>query len=97
MSTVNKLAKVFVSNLTYTAKWQAVKSHFSQSGNVMFVKLINDQATQKPKGMGVVTFEKEEEAQHAIQNLNGSDFEGRQIKVREYQERQPRTFSEEQN
>jgi len=93
---MNNIAKVFVSNLAFTAKWQAVKTHFAQSGNVMFVKIFTDPETKKSKGMGIVTFEKPEEAQNAIQNLNGSDLEGRKISVREFQEREPKQTTTEE-
>ncbi|KAG2382677.1 hypothetical protein C9374_005257 [Naegleria lovaniensis] len=93
---MNKLPRVFVSNIPFTTQWQALKNHFSQVGAVKFVKLFEDRETKKPRGTGVVTFESAESVQKAIETLNGSELEGRNIVVREYIEREPKSFTSEQ-
>ncbi|KAL9650166.1 hypothetical protein ABK040_011335 [Willaertia magna] len=90
MSSFQNLAKVFVSGVGYKTSWQSLKNHFSNAGlNVAFVKIFTDYETKRSKGMGIVSFNNQEDAKKAIELLNGSELEGRNINVREFKEREP--------
>lgn len=60
-----------------------LRENFSQAGNVVDAVVITDNRLGRSKGFGFVEFEKEEEAQKAIQMFNGKDFGGRNIVVNE--------------
>lgn len=75
--------KLYVGNLPFSVEEGAVQKLFSNYGTVQSVRLISDRATGRPKGFGFVEFENEEDAEKAAQALDGTDFEGRTIKVNE--------------
>lgn len=72
--------KIYVGNLPYEATDGDLQSLFSEFGNITEVKLIMDHATGRSKGFGFITFESADAANDA-QKLNGSEFNGRQIRV----------------
>ena len=64
---------------------------FSQDGrNVKEVTIMTDRDTGKPRGFGFVEMGSDGDAQAAISALDGSELDGRNIKVNEAKERQPR-------
>jgi RNA recognition motif-containing protein len=75
--------KLYVGNLPYNYTEEDLKKIFSKYKSVVSCNLIIDRNTQRSKGFGFVEFDSEEEAQEAIQELNGKDFEGRAIIVNE--------------
>ncbi|KAF0984239.1 hypothetical protein FDP41_007416 [Naegleria fowleri] len=93
---MNNLPRVFVSNIAFSTTWMALKEHFSKVGAVKFVKIFEDRETKRPRGTGYVTFESPEAAKKAVETLNGTELEGRNIVVREYIERPPKTTSEQE-
>lgn len=72
---------IYVGNLSYSAAEEDLRGLFSQFGEVEEVKLISDHATGKSKGFAFVTMTSEEEGDKAIDELDGSEFQGRNIKV----------------
>ena len=83
---VNRMSKIYVGNLPFTADEDAVRTLFSQHGTVDSVALINDRDTGRPRGFGFVEMPKSDAAR-AIQNLNGQDMGGRPLKVNEAQDK----------
>ena len=75
--------KLYVGNLPYSATEQTLRETFSQCGTVDSVTMITDRDTGRSKGFGFVEMSSDSEAQKAIQELNGSTLEDRQIKVNE--------------
>ena len=75
--------KLYVGNLPYAATEDDLKNHFSKAGNVTSVALIIDRATGRAKGFGFVEMENDSEAKAAIEALNGSELNGRNIVVNE--------------
>jgi RNA recognition motif-containing protein len=75
--------KLYVGNLPYSATNESVRAAFSASGTVDSVTLITDRDTGQSKGFGFVEMSSDSEAQAAIQALNGTSLDGRQIKVSE--------------
>ncbi len=82
--------KLYVGNLPYSTTDDSLRETFSQSGTVESATVIIDRETGRSKGFGFVEMASENEAQAAIQALNGTDLDGRQIKVNEARPRAPR-------
>jgi RNA recognition motif-containing protein len=81
------VTKLFVGNLPFTATDDSVRALFSQHGTVEKVSLITDRETGRPRGFGFVEMSNDD-ASRAMQALNGTDFDGRSLKVNEAQERE---------
>jgi len=73
--------KLYVGNLPYRLSEEELKELFDQAGNVVSVRIITDSRTGRSKGFGFVEMESEEEAKKAIEQLDGSDVQGRAMKV----------------
>jgi nucleolin len=74
--------KLFVSNLSYDTNWMTLKDHFQTIGSVAFTKILTDRETGQSKGFGFVEMGSAEEAQAAIEQLGGTELDGRAINVR---------------
>ena len=83
--------RLYVGNLPYSVTEESLSSKFAEFGTVESSKLIIDRDTGRSKGFGFVEMASDAEAQAAIDGLNGSDFDGRPMKVNEArpQERRP--------
>ena len=80
------MTKLYVGNLPFTATEESVRALFSAHGTVEKVSLITDRDTGRPRGFGFVEMSNADAAR-AMQALNGTNFEGRPLKVNEAQER----------
>lgn len=83
------MKKLYVGNLPFTSTEDSVRELFQQHGQVDSVNLISDRDTGRPRGFGFVEIS-DEGAEAAIKALDGTNFEGRDIRVNEARERQPR-------
>ena len=80
--------RLFVGNLPFSAEESAIRSLFEQNNRqVEDVKLITDRETGRPRGFGFVEMGNSEDADSAIQELNGYSMDGRQLNVNEARER----------
>ena len=75
--------KLYVGGLPYNLADDILKNLFSAYGTVESATLVIDKTTDLPQGFGFVEMSCESEAQEAIQNLNGTQVDGRTIKVHE--------------
>ena len=75
--------KLYVGNLPFSATEQSLQAKFAAHGRVESCKLITDRDTGQSKGFGFVEMSTDSEASAAISALNGTDFEGRAMKVNE--------------
>jgi len=75
--------KLYVGGLAYAVNDEALKSLFATIGAVESAKVITDFDSGRSKGFGFVEMVAEEDANTAIQKLNGSIHEGRTITVSE--------------
>ena len=82
--------KLYVGNLPYSASQESLTETFSQCGEVDSVNVITDRDTGQSKGFGFVEMSTDSEAQKAIQELNGTSIDGREIKVNEAKPKAPR-------
>ena len=83
--------KLFVGNLPFSTTEEEVVSMFSDFGTVVDAALIKDRMSGRSKGIAFVTFETVEEANAAIEGLNGKDIDGRALVVNVARPRVPRT------
>ncbi len=80
--------RLYVGNLPFSADEGAVRSLFEQNERrVEEVKLITDRDTGRPRGFGFVEMGSNEDAEKAISELNGYEYDGRQLNVNEARER----------
>jgi len=73
--------KLFVGSLPWAIDDAGLAQLFSQAGNVVSAQVVKDRDTGRSRGFGFVEMSTEEEAQAAVNNLNGTDVEGRKIVV----------------
>ena len=73
--------KLYVGNLSYDTTEAGLRTAFEQSGTVVEVAMIKDRDTGRMKGFGFITMGSAEEAQKAIQSLNGKMLDDRELKV----------------
>jgi len=82
--------KLFVGSLAWGTTDQTLGDLFAQAGSVTSSKVITDRNTGRSKGFGFVEMSTPEEAQKAVEMLNGKDLDGRSIVVNEARPQQPR-------
>lgn len=83
--------KLFVGGIAFRTTDQGLADFFAQAGTVVEAKIIMDKMTGRSKGFGFVTMSTPEEAQQAVQTLNGKDLDGRELRIDEARPQQPRT------
>jgi cold-inducible RNA-binding protein len=78
------LKKLYVGNLPFQATEEQLSTLFTQTGvTAANVTLVRDRFSGQPRGFGFVEVNSDDEAERAIQGLNGRDFMGRNIVVNE--------------
>ena len=82
--------RLYVGGLSDHVTDDTLGNLFSAYGTVESVTVMINKITDLPQGFGFVEMSCESEAQEAIQNLNGTQFEGRTIKVHEARPRRVR-------
>jgi RNA recognition motif-containing protein len=75
--------KLYVGNLSYGVQSNDLNDFFAQYGTVTSAKIITDRDTGRSKGFGFVEMDDETEGRNAIEQGNGQDFNGRNIKITE--------------
>lgn len=73
--------RVYVGNLPWSCEDSHLSAAFSPVGAVKEARIIFDRESQRSKGFGFVTFETAEDANRAIEMMNGAEIGGRQVKV----------------
>jgi cold-inducible RNA-binding protein len=76
-------SKLYVGNLPYRISEDELRQAFSKAGTVVSVRIITDAGTGRSKGFGFIEMETPEQAQKAIETLNGAELSGRALKVAE--------------
>lgn len=75
--------KLYVGNLPYSVNDQKLNEMFGTIGEVVSAKVITDYDSGRSKGFGFVEMSNDGDAENAISQLNGKEFDGRAIKVNE--------------
>jgi len=83
--------KLFVGNLSFDTTENNLQDTFAAHGTVQEVNLLMDRETGRPRGFGFVTMSTSEEAQAAIDALNGQTIEGRALTVNAAKPREERS------
>src|SRR5688572_11918594 len=74
---------IYVGNLSWNLRDQDLANLFAPFGEVASAKIVMDKFTQRSKGFGFVEMPDDAQAQAAIDQLNGSEIEGRNLVVNE--------------
>lgn len=74
---------IYVGNLNYNVREADLQQTLEDYGTVSSVKVIMDRETGKSKGFGFVEMGNDAEATKAITELNGAEYEGRAMVVKE--------------
>ena len=82
--------RLYVGNLPYSVTEQTLSDAFSACGTVESANVITDRDTGQSKGFGFVEMSSDAEAQAAIDQLNGTNLDGRDIRVNEAKPKAPR-------
>jgi cold-inducible RNA-binding protein len=90
MEAVVSSAKLYVGNLSYDTSEASLRTAFEAHGEVTSVNLITDRDSGRPKGFGFVEMGSAEDAEKARTALNGTQLDGRSLKVDVAKEMTPR-------
>lgn len=72
---------IYVGNLPYSATEADIRDIFSAFGDIQSAKIITDRETGRSKGFGFVTLADQSRVNDAVEALNGTDFQGRPLKI----------------
>ncbi|MDD2823093.1 MAG: RNA-binding protein [Candidatus Daviesbacteria bacterium] len=75
------MTKIFVGSLPYSTTSQELQEMFEKFGQVVSATVVMDKFTGQSRGFGFVEMQNDDEANKAIQDLNGSDMNGRALAV----------------
>ena len=82
--------KLFVGNLSFNTTENDLQDAFAAHGVVTEANLMTDRANGRPRGFAFVTMASPEEAQKAIEAMNGATLDGRNLTVNEARPREER-------
>ena len=82
--------KLFVGGLSWDTTDDGLRQAFQPYGEITEAKVITDRDTGRSRGFGFVTFAGDEEGKTAIAKMDGTNLDGKTIKVNEAQEKSPR-------
>jgi cold-inducible RNA-binding protein len=83
--------KLFVGNLSFNTTENDLQDMFAAHGTVVEANLMVDRVSGRPRGFGFVTMGSPEEAQKAIEALNGASVDGRNLTVNVARPREERS------
>jgi cold-inducible RNA-binding protein len=81
-------SKLYVGNLSFDTTENDLQDLFSAAGSVREAVLIQDKMTGKSRGFAFVTMSSDDEAQAAISQFHGKDYQGRSLTVNEARPRE---------
>jgi RNA recognition motif-containing protein len=84
------MTKLYVGNLPWSATEDDIRELFATVGEVQSANLILDRETKRSRGFAFVEMS-QEDAERAISQLNGKDFQGRDLRINEAQEKPRRS------
>ena len=82
--------RVYVGNVNFRTTEEGLRDLFASHGEVISVRMITDRETGRYRGFSFVEMASEEQANSAVEALNGMELDGRPLKVNIAHERQPR-------
>ena len=78
--------RLYVHNLSWRVSWQDLKDHFRQAGEVIHTKILTEGPGGRSKGCGIVEMDTVDRAANAVEMLNDTELQGRNILIREDRE-----------
>jgi len=81
---------IYVGNLSYQSTAGQLEELFAEFGSVSNARVITDKYSGRSKGFGFVEMPNQEEAEEAVNQLEGKEVDGRNIKVNEAKPREER-------
>ena len=84
--------KLYVGNMNFKTTEDSLRALFDNYGTVEEVAMVNDRETGRPRGFAFVTMD-DEGGKKAIEDLNGQEFEGRNLNINEARPREERSGS----
>lgn len=82
--------KLYVGNLSFDTSGSDLEQLFGEIGTVESATVIEDRDTGRSRGFGFIEMSNKEEAEQAIEQLNGREVDGRELKVNEAKPRENR-------
>lgn len=79
--------KLFVGGLSWGTNDDGLREAFSRFGSISEARVIMDRETGRSRGFGFITFDDDQDAINAMNEMNGKELDGRSIKVNEAQEK----------
>ena len=73
--------KLFVGSLSWDTNDESLRNAFSAHGEISEAVVVSDRDTGRSRGFGFVTFEDDDAADKAVAALNGTELDGRTIRV----------------
>lgn len=73
--------KLFVGGLSWGTKEESLRQAFERFGTIEDVHVAVDRDTGRSRGFGFVTFAEEEQAKTALNEMNGTELDGRSLRV----------------
>jgi RNA recognition motif-containing protein len=81
--------RLYVGNLAYSTMDQQLQDAFGEFGDLVSATVVIDRATGQSRGFGFVEYQQSQDADRAMESLNGTTLDGRSITVNEARERSP--------
>lgn len=81
--------KLYLGNLPFSASDEDIREAFSAYGTIEDLFIPLDRETNRPRGFAFITLADDDQARKAIEELDGSDLMGRNLRVNEAEERRP--------
>jgi len=81
--------KLYLGNLPFTAADDDIREAFSAYGTIEDLFIPLDRETNRPRGFAFITLADDEQARKAIEEMDGADLLGRNLRVNEAEERRP--------
>ena len=79
--------KLFVGGISWNTSEAGLREAFEQFGEVTEATIVVDRDTGRSRGFGFVVFSNDDDALKAVEQLNGTELDGRSIRVDEARER----------
>jgi uncharacterized membrane protein YgcG len=85
----SKTMKLYLGNLPFSASDDDIREAFSAYGTIEDLFIPLDRETNRPRGFAFITLADDDLARKAIEEMDGSDLQGRNLRVNEAEERRP--------
>jgi len=82
--------RLYVGNLSYESSAESLRSAFAEFGEVTDAHVVMDRESGRSRGFGFITMATAQDAQKAMEKMNGAVVDGRPLRVNEAEERPSR-------